>query len=370
MSAVASDAARAEATPLLRKRAGSNGFFAGVGSGDDATTSRGVRAVAVVAGAAMLCVGAATAVSRGVSLPTLGNWYLGQPEGDIGDNNDLGQSELGGDAAYTDPKNIVKYPTPLPDVDFSGKTLLIVMGQPFSGTSALEGLIGTGAGTTDLCNSGSWQCEDTWLLKYMDFPIEPGVDEWNEYYPVDADGYAYAFNSFAHMWWDMSKPILMDKTPNLMAHYKTIKGAADKLGVPVKFVLLTRHPYSWTSTTHPLNQGLWLELMQFGAAALADPEINVHQVKYEDLAWNMDVTIQNLQAFIPELGELNPWGSALEDTSSAGSEINGDRDMGIAEYFKNEPLGWEPKPLDDEVFQMLCDIGYSADGECEYKHGQ
>ena len=374
--AMESQARGVEATPLLRKRDDKQGWFAGVGlfttRRDDASgASRGARAVLALGAAAMLCVGAAsTSAGQGV-LSSLGASSSAAAENSVftslGRSPGVAVGRLGDDPAFKHPENIVKYPTPLPDVDFSGKTLLIVMGHPFSGTSALEGLIGTGSGVTDLCKSGTWQCEDTWLLKYMDFNMEPGVDEWNEYYPVDAAGYAYAFKHFALTWWDMSKPLLMDKTPNLLAHYRTVVDAAAKLGVPVKFVLLTRHPFSWTSQTHPFNQGLWMELMQFSLRVLNDPSIDVHQIKYEDLAWNMDETIEKLQEFLPQLGELNPWGSALEEPEGKeAKEINGDRAMGIAEYFASEPLEWKPLQLDDETFQMLCAVGYNNDGECEY----
>ena len=366
----------AEATPLLRKRDDKQGWFSGVGllttRRDDASgASRGARAVIALGAAAMLCVGAAsTSAGQGV-LSSLGASSSAAAESvdltSLGGSPAAAVGQLGDDPAFKRPENIVKYPTPLPDVNFSDKTLLIVMGHPFSGTSALEGLIGTGNGVTDLCDSGTWQCEDTWLLKYMDFNIEPGVDEWDEYYPVDAAGYAYAFKHFAQTWWDMSKPLLMDKTPNLLAHYRTVVGAAEKLGVPVKFVLLTRHPFSWTSEHHPFNQGLWMQLMQFSLKVLNDPSIEVHQIKYEDLAWNLDETIDSLQAFLPQLGELDPWGSALEEPKDAeAKEINGDRAMGIAQYFQSEPLDWRPLPLDDETFKMLCAVGYNNDGECAY----
>ena len=372
-----SQARGAEATPLLRKRDDKRGWFAGVGlfttRRDDALgASRGARAVLALGAAAMLCVGAAsTSAGQGV-LSSLGASSSAAAENadftSLGGSPAAAVGQLGDDPAFKHAENIVKYRrTPLPDVDFSGKTLLIVMGHPYSGTSALEGLIGTGSGVTDLCKSGTWQCEDTWLLKYMDFPIEPGVDEWDDYYPVDAAGYAYAFKHFALTWWDMSKPLLMDKTPNLLAHYRTIVDAAAKLGVPVKFVLLTRHPFSWTSQTHPFNQGLWMELMQFSLKVLNDPSVDVHQIKYEDLAWNMDETIDKLQKFLPQLGELNPWGSALEEPEDKeAKEINGDRAMGIAEYFQSNPLDWKPLALNDETFQMLCAVGYNNDGECEY----
>ena len=184
----------------------------------------------------MLCVGAATFPAPGGNAPgaigaraSLGSGRTVEPgAATVGTSNGrLGADvENGADAPYKHPENIVHYPDPLPPVDFKGKTLLIVMGHPFSGTSGLEGLIGTGAGATSLCASETWQCEDTWLLKYMDFDIEPGVGEFEAYYPVDAAGYAYAFQHFALTWWNMSKPVLMDKTPNLIARHRVIADAA------------------------------------------------------------------------------------------------------------------------------------------------
>ena len=173
-----------EATPLLRKRDDTHGgWFAGVGlfstRRDDASgASRGARAVLALGAAAMLCVGAASTSAGKDVISSLGASSSAAAEADLtslGGSPAVAVGQLGDDPAFEHPENIVKYPTPLPDVDFSGKTLLIVMGHPFSGTSALEGLIGTGSGVTDLCKSGTWQCEDTWLLKYMDFDIEPGI---------------------------------------------------------------------------------------------------------------------------------------------------------------------------------------------------
>ena len=370
-----SQARGVEATPLLRKRDDKQGWFAGVGlfttRRDDASgASRGARAVLALGAAAMLCVGAAsTSAGQGV-LSSLGASSSAAAGNSVftslGRSPGVAVGKLGDDPAFKHAENIVKYPTPLPDVDFSGKTLLIVMGHPFSGTSALEGLIGTGSGVTDLCKSGTWQCEDTWLLKYMDFNMEPGVDEWNEYYPVDAAGYAYAFQHFALTWWNMSKPVLMDKTPNLIARHRVIADAAKMLGVPVKFVLLSRHPFSWTSRTHPFDEKRWLKLMKFNRAVLDDDTIDVLHVRYEDLAWRMRETVASVEAFAPELGALDPWRSALAFEEKDHNSIQGSRAMPVAEYFKENPLEWKQNwTLSAETFQTLCAVGYTEHGECK-----
>jgi hypothetical protein len=377
-----------EATPLLRARRDARGWGSALRgifrpeARDDTTAtsrggpSRGVRAVLAVAAVAMLCVGAATFPAPGGNAPgaigaraSLGSGRTVEPgAATVGTSNGrLGADvENGADAPYKHPENIVHYPDPLPPVDFKGKTLLIVMGHPFSGTSGLEGLIGTGAGATSLCASETWQCEDTWLLKYMDFDIEPGVGEFEAYYPVDAAGYAYAFKHFALTWWNMSKPVLMDKTPNLIARHRVIADAAKKLGVPVKFVLLSRHPFSWTSRTHPFDEKRWLKLMKFNRAVLDDDTIDVLHVRYEDLAWRMRETVASVEAFAPELGALDPWRSALAFEERDHNSIQGSRAMPVAEYFKENPLEWKQNwTLSAETFQTLCAVGYTEHGECK-----
>ena len=371
-----------EATPLLRARRDARGWGSALRgvfrpeARDDTTNapSRGVRALLAVAAVAVLCVGAASFPAFGGDAPgalgaraSLGSGRAVEP-GAVGSSGGrLGaDAENGADLPYKHPENIVHYPEPLPPVDFKGKTLLIVMGHPFSGTSGLEGLIGTGAGATSLCASQTWQCEDTWLLKYMDFDIEPGVDEFKSYYPVDAAGYAYAFKHFALTWWDMSKPVLMDKTPNLLARHRVIADAAAKLGVPVKFVLLSRHPFSWTSETHPFDEARWLELMKFNRMVLDDDTVDVLHVRYEDLAWRMNETVASLERFAPELGALDPRRSALAFEEKDHNSIQGSRAMPVAEYFEENPLEWKENwKLSDETFRMLCAVGYTEHGECE-----
>ena len=373
-----------EATPLLRARRDARGWGSALRgvfrpeARDDTTNapSRGVRALLAVAAVAVLCVGAASFPAFGGDAPgalgaraSLGSGRAVEPgAATVGTSNGrLGaDAENGADLPYKHPENIVHYPEPLPPVDFKGKTLLIVMGHPFSGTSGLEGLIGTGAGATSLCASQTWQCEDTWLLKYMDFDIEPGVDEFKSYYPVDAAGYAYAFKHFALTWWDMSKPVLMDKTPNLLARHRVIADAAAKLGVPVKFVLLSRHPFSWTSETHPFDEARWLELMKFNRMVLDDDTVDVLHVRYEDLAWRMNETVASLERFAPELGALDPRRSALAFEEKDHNSIQGSRAMPVAEYFEENPLEWKENwKLSDETFRMLCAVGYTEHGECE-----
>ena len=170
----------------------------------------------------------------------------------------------------------------LPPVDWVNKTLLIVVGIPFSGTSALEGLIGTSPAVTDLCAAGTWQCEDTALLHAFGF-IDSLTDHSKYWDPeqVSPAQFAYAFTDYAHKYWDMSKDLLMDKTPELICKHVAIKTAAASLDVPVKFVVLTRHPFSMTSDHHLFNQTEYLVRMRNAWNVLQDSSVMSVQVRHQ-----------------------------------------------------------------------------------------
>ena len=245
----------------------------------------------------------------------------------------------------------------LPDVDFTGKALLIVLGMSFSGTSALEGLLGTSGVITDLCKSNTWQCENTVLLEDMGFINENVHCDPDD---VTAAEFAYAYKDFANKWWDMSKPVLMDKTPQNLCRPTKIRDAAAKLGVNVKFVVLTRHPFSWTSEKHPFNQGYYMEQMVMARNLLADPTMSTLQVRYEDMAWNMDEVIKSIKAFVPEVSAIDPWRSSLSDDSGA------ERGLPVGKYFQQKPLEWVRKPVTPDTYRLLCQLNYNSDGECSY----
>jgi hypothetical protein len=256
----------------------------------------------------------------------------------------------------------------LPPVDFDDKTLLIVVGLPFSGTSALEGLLGTSGVIADLCKADTWQCENTELLQNLGFKSKDAdcdccEDEYTSMSDVTAAEYAYAYRDFANKWWDMSKPVLMDKTPNMLCRHRFVRDAAAALGIPVKFVVLTHHPFSWNSESHPFNEEYYAENLAYAVDILADPSVDSLQVRYEDMAWNMDSVIESVKAFVPAVKNLDPWHSSLSDDSK------GDRGMGVSEYFQQEPLEWIVKDLEPSTYAMLCQLGYNEDGECAASAG-
>ena len=263
-----------------------------------------------------------------------------------------GFSQGGGDGTVTD-LNL----NSLPYVDFTGKTLLIVLGMSFSGTSALEGLLGTSGVITDLCKADTWQCENTVLLENMGF-INENVHCNPE--DVTAEEFAYAYKDFGHKWWDMNKPVLMDKTPQNLCRPTKIRDAAAKLGLKVKFVVLTRHPFSWTSDKHPFNQGYFMEQMIMARNLLKDNSMSTLQVRYEDMAWNMNSVVSSVKAFVPEVANLNPWKSSLSDDSGA------ERGLPVGEYFQQKPLEWVGKPLKPDTYRLLCQLNYNSDNECSY----
>ena len=64
---------------------------------------------------------------------------------------------------------------------------------------------------------------------------------------------------------------------------------------------------------------------------LADPSMSTLQVRYEDMAWNMDAVIQSVKAFVPEVSNIDPWRSSLSDDSGA------ERGLPVGKYFQQKP---------------------------------
>ena len=228
--------------------------------------------------------------------------------------------------------------------------------------------MGTSGVIADLCKADTWQCENTQLLQKMGFKSKDAdcdccEDENTSISDVTAAEYAYAYRDFANKWWDMSKPVLMDKTPNMLCRHRFVRDAAAALGVSVKFVVLTHHPFSWNSESHPFNEEYYAENLAHAVDILEDPSVDALQVRYEDMAWNMDAVIESVKAFVPAVTNLDPWHSSLSDDSK------GDRGMGVSEYFQQEPLEWIEKDLEPETYAMLCQLGYNEDGECAASAG-
>ena len=122
-------------------------------------------------------------------------------------------------------------------------------------------------------------------------------------------------------------------------------------------------PLSWNSESHPFNEDYYAENLAYTLDILADSSVDSLQVRYEDMAWNMDEVIKSIKAFVPAVKKLNPWHSSLSDDSK------GDRGMGVSEYFQHEPLEWIAKDLEPATYAMLCKLGYNEDGECAASAG-
>jgi len=65
----------------------------------------------------------------------------------------------------------------------------------------------------------------------------------------------------------------------LLGKHVNIKAAAAMLGVRLKFVVLTRHPFSW-SPSKPFNETKYLDRMRHALNALQDPSVESLQVQH------------------------------------------------------------------------------------------
>jgi hypothetical protein len=103
-----------------------------------------------------------------------------------------------------------------------------------------------------------------------------------------------------------------------------------------------------------------MEQMIMARNLLKDNSMSTLQVRYEDMAWNMDAVVASVKAFVPEVANLDPWKSSLSDDSGA------ERGLPVGEYFQQKPLEWVGKPLKPDTYRLLCQLNYNSDNECSY----
>ena len=222
-----------------------------------------------------------------------------------------------------------------------------------------------------LCSAGYWQCEDTGLMvaNGLEDRAARGVEG-----TLSKEHFKDGLRIFAK-YWDLSKPVLMDKTPVNMYHAKEIKAAADELGVAkTVFLVLTRSAFTIAggniSPATPehmreFKEDLYLKAMGEAWKILSDPSLESYQLKYEDLAEGTDFTKAKLEARFPELKPLNVHKNGVTYVSPT-KKTNWERGLPIREYFKTHKLNFERKTLRPETAQLMCNLGYN-DG-CTYKY--
>jgi hypothetical protein len=204
------------------------------------------------------------------------------------------------------------------------RTYVFVVGPPHHGTTAVYGLLSTSPHASTLAGHGNWAGEGTWLLR-RDAADALGAyvrNRWDPGEPLDMCAVRTIYESY----WNMSRSVLVEKSPPSMMRLREIKAAFEDGGESaVKFVFVVRSPCEMRHSTttlrhHPEAHGGEtgpddVGSVDVGYAAryyvtqmhnLARHGLDGILVRHEDLVRDPYGVVARLLAFVPALGSLDP----------------------------------------------------------------
>lgn len=186
-----------------------------------------------------------------------------------------------------------------------GPHYVFITGMPYSGTTALYGLVSTSPHASNLCSGLGQCCEGGPLLLnegYIPYnvPTDPR-------YPRDWDEAVKIYERH----WNMSAPIVVEKSVTNLYRFPKIWATLKKRHARVTFVYLARskcfynHPDLWYSWRAEIKDVVEM------AEVLRRDGAGFHIVKDEDMLSDPYSFANKLLGIIPELESLDPMLSGL-----------------------------------------------------------
>jgi len=197
---------------------------------------------------------------------------------------------------------------------------VFVITPPLYGSTALFALLATSPNVATLCGAGKVNCEGQYLLQQAG--LMPARDRYTEDYPKN---WTAAVEVFARTW-NMSQPLLVDKSPSNV--FKTERIARDLVnsGRDVDFIIMSRSPcfvetLDWKSPALKADFS-WEEYAQRLEKARHLPGTRSLLLHYEDLVTDPYGVSRRLVEFLPQLGQVDP---AWNPIHELGSPVYGER---------------------------------------------
>ena len=176
---------------------------------------------------------------------------------------------------------------------------LLLLCPPYSGSTLLHELLSS---STEISPNNVFGTREGMSLASVRQLIDYR-QEWKQDYP-------YPWEAIQQQWakyWQQSKAILLDKSPAMI--YRA--AAAEAVFQPAYFIALVRNPYALAESLMRRNKLSASEAAQFVVELLQAQKRNLSTLKkvqlvhYEALVTAPEEVCQNLQNFLPLLGELN-----------------------------------------------------------------
>lgn len=185
------------------------------------------------------------------------------------------------------------------------RVLLVILVPPFHGSSALEGVLLSSPKVASLCSGRTWQCEGQTLLRHHDKPF---------YEPRNWTGhFTEVLSVFSH-YWNLSRPVLLDKSPSSWNYARRIYESASRATLPeqmtshgverlvVRFILMWRPLClrAIASFDPPYEREVRkLETQAASHRELSAMGVPVLVVNYADLLWRTDRTQRRINSYFP-----------------------------------------------------------------------
>ena len=175
---------------------------------------------------------------------------------------------------------------------------LFILSPPFCGSTLLNQLISTSANVS--CNNNIGTREGQTLPEVRSVMFENNRWEKNVSFPWKK------IKNVWHKYWDLSKPILLEKSiPNIM-RVNDIKKFFD----PILFICMVRNPYAQCEGIIRRNRKSAEFAAKFALRCLQyqrtniESETNLLFFTYEELCENKDTVVSKIISFIPELKDI------------------------------------------------------------------
>ena len=201
--------------------------------------------------------------------------------------------------------------------------LLLTLVPAYHASTALQGLFMSSPSIATLCSSREWECEGRRIMQHHGF---------SEFGHEDGTGRAWDYSTLLRLYsqfWDLSKPLLLEKTPNQYMRTATMLSALSQAALPLRmldkgvrvlkraYVLMWRPFCLWQLSSHAHEAGAptksdWLEdeirtlehlVADHRLLILADEPILV--VSYADVLWQPESVVSQLEDFLPCAGRLD-----------------------------------------------------------------
>lgn len=203
----------------------------------------------------------------------------------------------------------------------SDQEVVFVIAFPFTGSTAVLGLLGTSPSTTTHCPARTWACEGSWLLDRAG--LMGGKHHWDSQFPKSWGEALQVYKKH----WNMSKSVLLEKSPPNVIKMAEISKAMRDLGQRASFIVLTRSPCNLKGAWQGGPGAMYIKFVDELKQANEGSLLRTLEIKYEDLIADPWAISQRMVEFVPQLGSLNP-----AETAADLGRVYGARGKSVGDY--------------------------------------